>query len=170
MSSQIEAEKGAGNKVMLELLSGYRFRVTFSDADRTTLIMDEPPPLGEGKGPNASRVLTAAVLNCLSASLVFCLNKSRIAVRGIRGEAEPLIARNAEGYWRVTKISVSLYPEFEDAPDQAKLSRCLAIFENFCVVTGAVRSGLTVDVKVNTPPPATPTQKQSDTDTAKNPS
>jgi uncharacterized OsmC-like protein len=151
MVSQLDSEKSMSNKVMLELLDGYRFKVTFSDADKTTLIMDEPPPLGEGKGPNASRVLAASVLNCLSASLIFCLKKSRIPVKSIRGEAEPVISRNAEGYWRVTRISVSLYPEFEGVPDQAKIARCLSIFENFCVVTGAVRSGLTVDVKVSTP-------------------
>jgi len=112
--------------------------------------MDEPSPLGASKGPNAARVLAASVLNCLSASLVYCMSKSKISVKRMSGEAEPLISRNKEGYWRVVGVNVSLYPELEANPDQTRLKRCLEVFENYCVVTGAVRSGFKVDVKVNT--------------------
>ncbi len=150
MTVEQKLEEKSSNKVTLERLEGYRFKVTFPDADNTTLMMDEPPPLGELKGPNAARVLAASVLNCLSASLIFCLSKSKIEVKKMRGTAEPIIERNNEGYWRVTKVNVSLYPEIEGNPGQTRFKRCLDVFENYCVVTGAVRSGLQVDVKVNT--------------------
>jgi uncharacterized OsmC-like protein len=67
----------------------------------------------------------------------------------MKTEAEPLLARNKEGYWRVIRVNVSIYPELEGNPDQTKVRRCLEIFENYCVVTGAVRSGLTVEAKVD---------------------
>ena len=114
-------------------------------------MMDEPPPLGELKGPNAARVLAASVLNCLSASLIFCLSKSKIPIKNMKGEAEPIVERNKEGYWRVTRVNVSLSPELEGNLDQTRVKRCLDVFENYCVVTGAVRNGLTVDVRVNAP-------------------
>ena len=47
-------------------------------------------------------------------------------------------------------VNVSLYPELEGNPDQTRRKRCLEVFENYCVVTGAVRSGFKVNVKVNT--------------------
>jgi uncharacterized OsmC-like protein len=147
LSSQTVASNK--NKVILELERGYRFKVTFPDAINTTLMMDEPPPLGEMQGPNASRVLAASIANCLSASLIFCLTKSGITVKSMKTEAEPLLARNKEGYWRVIRVNVSIYPELEGNPDQTKVRRCLEIFENYCVVTGAVRSGLTVEAKVD---------------------
>ena len=50
-------------KVEIDLLHDYVFRVSFPDADGTTLVMDEPEPLGRLEGPNASRVLAAAIGN-----------------------------------------------------------------------------------------------------------
>ncbi len=147
----IEKETSVDNKVRLEHAGGYRFKITFPDAEKTTLMMDEPPPLGELKGPNASRVLAASILNCLSASLLFCLSKSKISVKDMKAEAEPILERNKEGYWRVTKVNVSLHPEIEDDVEQTRVKRCFEVFENYCVVTGAVRSGVTVDVKLVVP-------------------
>jgi uncharacterized OsmC-like protein len=137
------------DRVTLERVHGYRFKITFPDSDKTTLMMDEPPPLGELKGPNAARVLAASVLNCLSASLLFCLEKSKIEVKEMRGDANPIVERNKEGYWRVARIDIFLYPKMQGNPDPTRIKRCLDIFEKYCVVTGAVRNGLQVEVKVN---------------------
>jgi len=136
-------------KVVAELLRDYLFKITFPDAN-TTLLMDEQPPLGNLSGPNASRVLSAAVANCLSASLAFCLRKSKIKVTRIKAEAEPTIERNKEGYWRVTKMNVRIKPEIADTKDQDRATRCLEIFEKYCVVTGAVREGIQVNVQIDT--------------------
>lgn len=136
-------------KATVELVKDYLFKATFPGSG-TTLIMDEPPPLGKLEGPNASRVLSAAVANCLSASLAFCLRKSRVELQGMRAEAEPVIERNKEGYWRITKINVNIKPEIAETSDQNKVKRCLDIFEKYCVATGAVREGILVDVHVDT--------------------
>ena len=132
----------------MKLVKDYLFKVTFADA-KTTLFVDESPPLGELSGPNASRLLTAAVANCLCASLAFCLRKSRIELSGLQAEAEPTIERNKEGYWRITKVDVRITPTIPGSVDDSKVKRCLEIFEKYCIATGGVREGIRVDVHVN---------------------
>ncbi len=43
--------------VTLTQLADYTFNVQFDDTDLPSLMTDEPPPLGSGKGPNPSRML-----------------------------------------------------------------------------------------------------------------
>lgn len=138
-------ERGAV-RAHLELLGGYRFRVGFGPG-RPELLMDEPVPLGEGAGPNASAVLGAAVANCLSASLLFCLRKARIEVRGLQADVEVATGRNERGRLRVSSVKVELRPEVA-AADAGRLERCLGLFEDFCVVSAAVREGIGVEVSV----------------------
>ena len=133
--------------VDLELVKDYEFKVKFNLQNVPDLIMDEPSPVGQGTGPNASRVLAAAVGNCLSASLLFCLRKARINVEALKTTVTTSVARNQEGYWRVKAISVRLQPTVAE-DEAAKMERCLKIFENYCVVTQSVRKGIDVDVKV----------------------
>jgi uncharacterized OsmC-like protein len=135
-------------KVLIQLVKDYVFRATFSGTN-TVLLMDEPSPLGSLVGPNASRILSAAVGNCLSASLAFCLRKSKVDLIGMKTEVTPTVERNKEGYWRVVKMSAEIKVEVGESTESSRLQRCLEIFENYCVVTGAVRNGIKVDVKVN---------------------
>ena len=137
----------------MKLLQGYRFKVTFPGIEGDGLIMDEPPPVGGMEGPNASRILAASVANCLSASLLFCLRKSRIGVDGMEAEAEPLAERNEEGYWRVRRINVTITAKLHDKADKEKAKRCLEVFEKYCVVTEAIRGGIHVNVGVSTEGP-----------------
>jgi uncharacterized OsmC-like protein len=58
----------------VEQQEDYAFLIRF-DQDIPPLLADEPPPLGQGAGPNPSRLLAASVANCLSASLLFALRK-----------------------------------------------------------------------------------------------
>lgn len=131
----------------IELLSNYKLRVSFDNEAKTDLIMDEPRPVGEGAGPNASRVLAAAIGNCLTASLLFCLRKARVDIAGIRSTAKVTTARNEEGYWRIQKLDILLEPDVK-AHEKPRMKRCLEIFENYCVVTGSVRKGIQVNVEV----------------------
>jgi len=131
----------------IDLVENYRFRVGFDNEAKTELIMDEPRPVGEGAGPNASRVLAAAVGNCLTASLLFCLRKARIDIADIRSTAKVTVARNEEGYWRIQKLDIVLEPDVK-SHDEPRTKRCLEIFENYCVVTSSVRKGIQVNVEV----------------------
>lgn len=114
--------------------------------------MDEPPPLGEDHGPNAARLLAAAVGNCLSASALFCLRKARINVKGMRTTVQASLTRNDQRRLRIGGIQVKLQPEVHPE-DKDRIGRCLELFEDFCVVTQSVRRG--IDVKVEVEPVST---------------
>lgn len=133
--------------VSLELQQGYQFLVDFGMPGVPGLLMDEPEPLGAGQGPNASRVLAAAIANCLSASLLFCLRKARVGVRGMRTDASATLLRDERGRLRVGQVSVRIHPELEQS-DSGRIARCLGLFEDFCVVTQSVRTGLDVSVEI----------------------
>jgi organic hydroperoxide reductase OsmC/OhrA len=133
--------------VSVELTDGYRFLVDFQMDGAAALVMDEPPPLGTGAGPNAARVLAAAIANCLSASALFCLRKARVEVGGMRTSATASLVRDDRGRLRVGAVSVHIQPEVGSG-DAGRISRCLELFEDYCVVTQSVRAGLPVSVEV----------------------
>lgn len=137
-------------QVKVKRLSGYKFQVSFPGTSAKGFIMDEPEPLGGLEGPNASKVLAAAVANCLSASLLFCLQKSKIEVEDVEADAEPTSQRNEEGYWRLKKVDISITAKLKQPADKNRVDRCLGLFEKYCVVSGAVREGIAVNVAVNT--------------------
>ncbi len=134
--------------VELEQREGYEFVVRFDKPEGAELLLDEPPPLGGGHGPNAARLVAAAVANCLSASLVFCLRgKFRQNPGPVRAMATGTLERNEKGRYRIAGIDVviSLAEQKESVPH---LDRCLEQFEDFCIVTESVRRGIPVSVKV----------------------
>jgi len=131
----------------MELLEGFKFSLDFHLEGVDHLIMDEPPPLGKGDGPNASLMLASAIGNCLSASLLFCLQRSRVQVFGLKTSVTGLMARNPKGRWRIKEITVNIEPKIP-AEDSKQLERCTQIFEDFCIVTESVRQGIPVKVNV----------------------
>ncbi|HVB99531.1 MAG TPA: OsmC family protein [Candidatus Dormibacteraeota bacterium] len=133
--------------IEIEQTDDYAFRVRFDKEQFPPLMMDEPAPLGQDSGPNASRLLAAAVGNCLSASLLFCARKGRIKIGLIRTRVHAHLARNERGRWRVVKLQVEIDPQVPEAEKQNAL-RCLDLFEDYCVVTESVRRGIPVEVSV----------------------
>jgi organic hydroperoxide reductase OsmC/OhrA len=127
--------------------SDYVFRIEFDDTPIPDLQTDEQSPLGGDSGPNPSRLLVAAVANCLSASLLFALRKFRNASGTITSRATGRLERNEEKRWRIGHVSVEINLP-EAASDYAQLDRLLAQFEDFCIVTESVRGGIPVNVKV----------------------
>lgn len=134
-------------KVELEQIEGFEFRVKFGEG-MASVAMDEPEPLGRGSGPNASGLVAAAVANCLTASLLFCARKSRMDVGAFRTESTARLGRNERGRWRLRDIAVRIHAPAPADGDPAKLERCLGLFEDYCIVTAAVRSGIPVKVEV----------------------
>ncbi len=137
-------------EVTLVRRGGYRFEVDFGDGNGTTLLMDEPEPLGEGAGPSPTRVLASAIGDCLSASLLFCLQKARIDVEDVTTRVTGSVVRNEKGRLRLGPLKVVIEPKTGDVTP-ARIAKCLEIFEDFCTVTASARAGLTVEVEVALP-------------------
>lgn len=131
--------------VHMRLLSGFKFEIDFGDAGQ--VVSDEPPPLGEGDGPNPSRLLAAAVANCLAASLLFAVRKFKEDPGQVSAQVQGNLERQG-GRWRISKLEVELNLG-ADSASMPHLERALSQFENFCVVTQSVRQGIDVSVKVN---------------------
>jgi uncharacterized OsmC-like protein len=134
-------------EVTLDLDRDYAFEAGFDVASMGGLHVDETPPIGEASGPSPTRLLAVAVGHCLAASALFCLRKARIEVQDMKVHVKGHTVRNDAGRLRVSGLSVDLQPVVaeEDIP---RMQRCLEIFEDFCVVTGAVRDGIAVGVQV----------------------
>jgi uncharacterized OsmC-like protein len=133
----------------LDRVKDYQFEVEFDSPGMPELVTDETEPLGRNAGPDPSRLLSAAVGNCLSSSLLFCLSKARVDVEDLRASVETVMRRNEKGRWRITSLKVKLHPVIK--PDDIPRSeRCLEVFEDFCIVTASVRKGIEVNVDVET--------------------
>jgi uncharacterized OsmC-like protein len=100
-------------------------------------------------GPNPSRMLGLAILGCLSASFIFCLKKRNFTLDDLNAEAEVRIGRNEKGFWRVKKIDVVIDANIDDPQTKKRADQCRKMFEQYCIVTQAVREGINVDVKLN---------------------
>jgi uncharacterized OsmC-like protein len=137
------------HSVSLKFEEGYRCRATFESVSGSpSLWLDEPAPLGGATGPNAQDLLVAAIGNCLAASLMFCLQKSRAEVTGLEVRVTSHTARNDANRLRISRVDVELSPQIK-AEDAAKMTRCATLFEDFCTVTASIREGLQVNVTLD---------------------
>ncbi len=146
MSGQPVSAVASRFSIHVEQIDGFEFRVKFDKDQFAPLLLDEPPPLGRDVAPNAARVLAAAIGNCLSASLVFCLKKANVAVSGVSADVDVEIVRNEARRLRIGKVNVTLHTNLP--PNDPALASCLATFEDFCMVTQSVRQGIDVAVRV----------------------
>jgi uncharacterized OsmC-like protein len=134
--------------ISMERVEGFEFRVKFDWDGIDELVMDEPEPVGAQHGPNAVRVVAAAVGNCLTASLLFCLQRSRVAPDGpLETTVTGTLARNQQGRLRIGGVDVRI--ALPAGPEESeKFQRCFSLFEDYCVVTATLRQGLPVRVEV----------------------
>ena len=127
---------------------GFKFEVDFGLENGLTLMMDEPPPVGEYTGPNASKILAAAMGNCLTASLMFCLQKARAEVGDIKTDVKGVMRRNEKGRWRIQDINVDIDIGVDGEYD-SQYDRCYGLFEDFCIVSKSIEEGIPINVQVN---------------------
>ncbi len=133
--------------IEIERLEDYRFKIEFDKESMGELITDESEEAGgDEEGPNPSRLLAASSLNCLMASLIFCLKKKRVDLKSLKGKITGTVER-VDGRLRVTKLEAMIKPEIDSA-DKQKLEKCEEIFEDYCVVTQSIRNGIDVEVEV----------------------
>lgn len=126
----------------------FRFETHFDKPALPVLVTDEPPPLGGDAGPNPARLLTVAVANCLSASLLFALRKFKNDPGAMRAVATTRLARNEQNRMRIAGIDVDLHLGVPGA-EMKLLDRALEQFEEFCIVTQSVRAAFPVKVRVH---------------------
>jgi uncharacterized OsmC-like protein len=143
----IQESEPAQFQITMDQIQDYQFRVKFDKEQLADLMTDEAPPVGRETGPNPSRLLAAAVGNCLCASFLFCTHKVRANLHGLHATVKVWHARNEQGRLRIGKIKVEIEPKFDGA-DASKIERCLGLFEDYCVVTQSVRTGIDVSVAV----------------------
>lgn len=129
--------------VKLVLMEDYLFKIDFGEFG--DVLTDEPPPLGKGEGPNPARMVAAAVGNCLCASLLFSLRKQKDQPGGIEATVSGQLER-IDGRWRIGKLDVVM--QVEHPEHLPHLPSALEQFEDFCVVTQSIRSGIPVNVRV----------------------
>jgi len=127
--------------------SDYAFRVAFDDTMLPSLLADEMPPVGGGHGPDPTRLLAAAIGNCLSGSLLFALRKFKNQPGTIVARVRVEQARNERKRLRIGKVAVEIALPGA-AAEYAEIERILAQFEQFCTVTESVRAGIPVEVTV----------------------
>lgn len=138
--------------VSVTLQEAYQFLATFHKfPDAPPYLLDEPPPVGAARGPNAAALLGAAIGNCLASSLLFCLRRARIDVTDLESRVKVHVVRSEKGRLRVGGIEVEIEPRFAAGTDSDRLERCKTLFEDFCIVTASVRKGIDVQVKVSPP-------------------
>jgi organic hydroperoxide reductase OsmC/OhrA len=138
--------------VTVEQGEDYEFRVRFDKPHYPEWRLDESAPVGQDRWPNAARILSAAIGDCLSASLLFCLRKAKVETGPIRTKVRAELGRSERGRFRVVKVNVHLDPRIEEAANPKAL-RCLDLFEDYCPVTQSIRDGVPVHVRVEGFPP-----------------
>lgn len=126
--------------------SGYRFLVDFGQ-DTPQWLADEPAPLGQGAGPSPDDMLMAAVANCLSASLIFALQKFKQDPGRLVATATPTVERNEHKRMRITGIRVQIALG-RAAGEIEHLDRVLTQFEDFCTVSMSIRDGISIAVQI----------------------
>ncbi|MHA1202928.1 MAG: OsmC family protein [Candidatus Heimdallarchaeaceae archaeon] len=130
-------------------LDDYKFIVDFNKDSIPDLFMDESEdiPGGEGKGPTASMLIAAAIGNCLSASLQFCLTKKKNKVNELKTKVVIFRERNKEGFWRISEANVTITPDIENAEDSS-VQRCIEIFRKYCIVSSSLEAGIKINVNI----------------------
>ena len=100
-------------------------------------------------GPNASHLLAMAILGCLNASFIFCLQKRNFTIEDLDADAIVTIARNNKGFLRVKKIDVNIKPKIDDPDMRKRADQCKKMFEQYCTITASIREGIDVEVNLD---------------------
>jgi uncharacterized OsmC-like protein len=136
-----------GFKIDIQQVDDFAFQVDFGMEGVSSLLLDEPEPIGNSNGPNPSRVLAASVGTCLSASLLFCMRKAKVEVNGISTRVHTLLTRNEQGRLRIGEMKIAIEVD-SNTGEEKGIARCAKIFKDYCVVTESVKNGIPVEVEV----------------------
>jgi uncharacterized OsmC-like protein len=132
------------------------FKSFFEFTETSKILIDETlDKTGQMKGPDAATLLGMAVISCLSASFIFCLNKRNLSLDDLEAEADISFYNTEKGYERIKRIDVKIIPKTDDPDVLKRIEQCTRemrsgdmYFEETCIITPSVREGIDINVKV----------------------
>ena len=141
----------ADHVVELDHRGGYNFTARFV-SESGSLQMDEPEPLGEGEpwGPEGVTLLAGGAGYCMTASLVFCLNKVRVPVEALSSRAVAHLERVERRLRRVSGLEIDIDVTVAEE-HRVAFERCLSHFTEFCIVTESIRGAFPITIRVRHP-------------------
>jgi organic hydroperoxide reductase OsmC/OhrA len=89
--------------------------------------------------------------HCLSSTLFNTLERSHVRASPIRATVTITFGRNGAGRKRVVGLDARIECAPLDESDRERFDRCVAIFEDYCTVTGSVREGIRVRTQIHPP-------------------
>jgi len=141
--------------VDLAQVERYEFTVEFPATSLPQLTVDEPAPVGRGAGPDPVRTLAMAIGHCMSSTFFHSLDRARVPVGPIRTRVLATVGPNERGRRRVQGLRVEIRAQPLHEEDRPRFDQCVAIFADYCTVSGAVREGIPIASDVR-PPDAPP--------------
>jgi organic hydroperoxide reductase OsmC/OhrA len=138
-------------RVVVDQVDRYRFELSYPGTSLRPITVDEAAPVGTGAGPDPAQALAGAVGHCLSSTLFNTLERSHVRATRIRTTVTVTFGRNATGRKRVVGLEAQIECAPIDESDRDRFDRCVAIFEDYCTVTGAVREGVQVRTQIRAP-------------------
>jgi len=107
-------------------------------------------------GPDAASLLGLAIVSCLSATFIFCLNKRNLTIEDLKASADISFKKVGGGLTRIEKVEVNIEPKSEDPEVLKRIKICTKelkdgemFFEKACIITPSVREGIDISVNVN---------------------
>lgn len=142
--------------VNLELEKDLIFKCSLGLEKLKEIYIDETLKKKENPwGPDAAKLLGMAILGCLSASFIFCLNKRNLTPDDLQAHAEISFKKIEKGYERIKKIDVKLMPKTDNPATLKRINQCIrelksgkSLFEETCIITASIREGIKINVDV----------------------
>jgi uncharacterized OsmC-like protein len=137
------------NRVKVNLVEDMIFKCDFGEINLKDCYLDDTHHNeAEMWGPNPARMLGMALLGCLSASYIFCLQKRNFTPKDLEATGEVIIGRNEKGFVRVKRVNVTIDVKVDDPDMRKRAEQCKKMFEQYCTVTAAVVEGIEVNVDI----------------------
>lgn len=144
-------------KVRIQLDKNLIFKSILDFEKTKEIVIDETLDKSESlMGPDAATLLGMAVISCLSASFIFCLNKRDLTVDDLEAYADISFFKTEKGYQRIENIDVKITPKSKDPDVIKRIKQCTRemrsgdmFFEETCIITPSVREGIDINVDVD---------------------
>ena len=141
------AEKELSYKTGISLVNEMTFKADLGRINIKELFVDDTHRKEEEMwGPNPARLLGMAVMGCMGASFVFCLQKKNFTLDDLKAEADVIAWKNEKGLWRVKEINVDFVVSSKDPQVLKRVEECKKMFEKYCTITQSVIAGIQVNV------------------------